>query len=601
METITGVIERITFQNEETGYTVAKVAPDEDFPDAQARDGTIAVVGIMPQIGLGENVEFTGSWYKDPRYGLQFRAEIALPIPPTSIPGIIAYLSNGTIKGIGPRTAERIVAHFGENTLTILDEDPQRIRDVPGLKLKLIENIIENWSESTLERSMLVWLAGKGVSTKMAKRIFKEYGGETRQIVVNNPYQLYKDVEGIGFVRADAIARGFEIGVEDPRRLLAGLYFTLEQLAMEGHTYATRQFLLDKAVGILKFDHVLQLEIVLDQELRRVALGSGYEGLIVESFDQGDDLPPIEHVYLPQYHKAETRAAEYLKRMVSFPSVLAKTWKKVDWEAYLKRLAEKNNVALTEQQQSAVRAALTTKVSILTGGPGTGKTTTLQMVINALIAEKRSFKLASPTGRAAKRLSEATGQPASTIHRMLGYVQGEGATHDEDNPLNADMIIIDETSMLDLQLFSQLVRAIRPDSHLLLVGDVDQLPSVGAGNVLRDIIDSEIAYVTRLKTIFRQSEDSLIIVNAHRVNQGEMPLLDNRSTDFFFFGEEDPQAAAELVVDIVNSRLPRKFGVHPVDDVQVIAPMYRTPIGVDALNTALQQALNGSDSVMSRR
>lgn len=600
METITGILERITFRNEETGYTVAKVTPDEEFPEAQARDGTITIVGIMPQIGLGENVEFTGNWYKDARYGLQFRAEISAPRPPTSIPGIIAYLSNGTFRGIGPRTAERIVAHFGEDTFAILDADPQRIREVPGLKLKLIENLIESWETSSLERRMMVWLAGKGVSARMAKRIFDAYGAETERIVKANPYQLYRDVDGIGFIRADAIARGFQIGEEDPRRLLAGLYFTLEQLALEGHTYATRQFLLDKAVKVLKFDHALQLEVILDQELRRVLMGED-EGLVAEQYSMGDDLPPVEHIYLPLYHKAETRAAQHLKNLVSFPSSMAKTWQKVDWDSYLSQLARKNNVALTEQQQGAVRAALTTKVSVLTGGPGTGKTTTLQMVINALIAEKRAFRLAAPTGRAAKRLSEATGQPASTIHRLIGYMPGEDVAYDEEDPLDADIIIIDEASMLDLLLFNYLVRAIRPYSHLLLVGDVDQLPSVGAGNVLRDIIDSEIAYVTRLKTIFRQSEDSLIILNAHRVNQGEMPLLDNRSSDFFFFNEEDPQAAADLVVDIVVNRLPRKFSIDPVDDVQVIAPMYRTPVGVDALNMALQQALNGSSGVMSRR
>jgi exodeoxyribonuclease V alpha subunit len=280
---------------------------------------------------------------------------------------------------------------------------------------------------------------------------------------------------------------------------------------------------------------------------------------------------------------------------------MASVWKQKKWKSFLAELAEKNNVALTEQQQSAVQAALTTKVSVLTGGPGTGKTTTLRMVINALLAEKRTFRLASPTGRAAKRLTEATGEQASTIHRMLGYAPDGGFELDEDDPLDADMIIVDESSMIDLILFYNLLKAIRPESHLLLVGDVDQLPSVGAGNVLRDVIDSELAYVTRLETIFRQSEDSLIVTNAHRVNHGEMPDMRNQSADFFFFKEEDPERAADLLVDIVQNRLPNKFGIDPIHDVQVIAPMYRGPVGVTALNDLLQAALNSDLGVAEKR
>jgi exodeoxyribonuclease V alpha subunit len=378
------------------------------------------------------------------------------------------------------------------------------------------------------------------------------------------------------------------MGVEfdAPIRIRAGLSFALSRLALDGHVYAPRKLLLDTAAELLKVDNQTRLAAALDGQISAEEL---YAETLKDA--QGESTQAI---YLPVYYHSEIGAAERLRAIIHTPSAMASVWKRTDWEKFLPQLAKQNSVELTDQQQGAVKAALTSKVSVLTGGPGTGKTTTLQMVINALLAEKRTFRLASPTGRAAKRLTEATGQPASTIHRMLGYMPDGGFDYDEDNPLDADMFIVDEASMIDLALFYNLLKAIRPHSHLMLVGDIDQLPSVGAGNVLRDVIDSGLAHVTRLETIFRQSEDSLIVVNAHRVNHGQMPHVQNESRDFFFFREEDPERAAELVVDIVQNRLPTKFGVDPLDEVQVIAPMYRGPVGVNALNDALQVALNGS-------
>ncbi|MBZ0282571.1 MAG: ATP-dependent RecD-like DNA helicase [Anaerolineae bacterium] len=586
MDTITGTVERVTYRNEENGYSVVKIMPDSPQPGAMARDGTITVVGIMPPLNVGESVEFSGDFFNDPRWGTQFRSEMVRPVPPTTLIGIINYLSSGLVRGIGPRTAERIVDHFGLETLNILERDPERIKEVPGLKLNLANDLIAAWAENQVTRKTMIFLQGYGVSSKMAVRIIDAYGNETVQKVKDNPYQLADEVFGIGFMKADVIAQKMGVEIDDPHRIEAGLTFALNRLATEGNTFVPRDMLLNRAAELLKVDHMVLLDTVLEKELHA-------DNLKQEPFIDADQIP-LQAIYLPLYYYSEVGSAKRLREMAKTPSSMASVWKKKDWPKFLKQLAKQNNVNLTEQQQGAVQAALTSKVSVLTGGPGTGKTTTLQMVINALLAEGRTFRLASPTGRAAKRLSEATGQDAMTIHRMLGFMPQGGFDYDEDDPLDGDMFIIDESSMLDLVLFYNLLKAIKPESHLMLVGDVDQLPSVGAGNVLRDVIDSGIAHVTRLVTIFRQSEDSLIVLNAHRVNHGDMPHINNKSLDFFFFREEDPEAAAELVVDIVRNRMPSRFGIDPLNDIQVIVPMYRGPIGVDALNVSLQAALNGS-------
>ncbi len=594
METLIGAIERITFYNEENGYTVLKMMPEAKVNNgSEARDGTVTVVGSMPELAPGESVEFQGTWLNDPKWGMQFRAEQVRPVPPSTTDGLINYLSSGIVPGIGPVTAERIVKHFGLKTLLILDTDPQRIEEVPGLKTSLARALITAWSENQSVRRTMIFLQGYGISSRMSVRIHNEYGEATVQKVQENPYNLADEVFGIGFIKADVIAQKMGVDFDAPIRIRAGLLFALNKLAQDGHTFAPRQVLLDTAAELLKVDNPTRLAAALDVQV------SAGELISSNAYDEhGNELHAI---YLPVYYHSEVGSAERLSGIANSPSIMASVWKKTDWPAFLRKLAKQNNVSLTDQQQGAVKAALTSKVSVLTGGPGTGKTTTLQMVINALLAEKRSFRLASPTGRAAKRLGEATGQLASTIHRMLGFMPDGGFNLDEDEPLDTDIVIVDESSMIDLVLFYNLLKAIRPHSHLMLVGDVDQLPSVGAGNVLKDVIDSGLAHVTRLDTIFRQSEDSLIVYNAHRVNHGEMPELNNQSSDFFFFREEDPERTAELVVDIVQNRLPNKFGIDPLTDVQVIAPMYRGPAGVTALNDSLQMALNGSSRIAEKK
>jgi exodeoxyribonuclease V alpha subunit len=584
METFTGTVERITYYNEDNGYGVIKITPDTRMPTVTARDGTVTVVGVMPELGVGESAQFTGTWIDDPRYGKQMRIETVTPIVPTSLDGIKRYLASGIVKGIGERRAEQIVDHFGLKTLDILNREPHRIAEIPGIKPSLAESLARAWAENYAVRSTMIFLQGYGVTSRMAARIHQQFGSDTIERVQNDPYSLADEVYGIGFLKADQIARNMGIEPESPKRVRAGLLFTLNKLSTDGHTYAPHHLLIDTAVELLQvadrdlINHVLG-EMLLKKQLVTEVL-PGYDGSKASA------------IYLPAYHLAEVESAEMLRRMADTSSKITKRAEKITWAEFLEEIARSNSVSLTPQQQSAVRSAFTSKVSVLTGGPGTGKTTTLQMVIAALEEQDFVYALASPTGRAAKRLSEATDRGAMTIHRLLGYTPSEGFMHNEDQPLKVDMLIVDESSMIDLQLFYNLLLALKPTTHLMLVGDVEQLPSVGAGNVLRDVIESGLAHVTRLKTIFRQTETSHIVVNAHRVNEGDMPYTDNKSDDFYFFGEEDPARAAELVVDLVGTRLPGRFDHRPIEDIQVIAPMYRGPIGVDALNTALQEALN---------
>jgi exodeoxyribonuclease V alpha subunit len=589
VETLKGTVERITYYNEANGYTVLKIMPDRKYPDAAARDGTVAVVGVFSEIGVGEAVEFTGAWIEDQRYGRQFRAESFKPVPPTTENGIIAYLSSGLVKGIGERTAEKIVKHFGLKTLDILDHSPERLSEVPGLKKDLADKLAKAWADNQSVRQTMIFLQGYGVTSKMAVKIYEYYGARTIPVVQEDPYTLASEVYGIGFIKADAIALSMGTPPDAETRIRAGLSYALDQLSKEGHTYAPREVLVAKAGELLRVENPALIMKVLDAELAKTERPS----LIADNSVTSKD-PGAEAIYLVDYHEAECDAAGRLKKMNRTLSKITDAAQDIDWSSFLYELAQGNNVELTEQQQGAVKAALTNKVTVLTGGPGTGKTTTLKMVIHALQELDFSFALASPTGRAAKRLSEATSCEASTIHRLLGFVPTENKfLHNENNPLKIDMLIVDESSMIDLLLFDDLLRALKPETHLMLVGDVDQLPSVGAGNVLRDVIESGVAHVTRLELIFRQREDSHIVVNAHRINHGEAPFMDNKSTDFFFFVEEDPAKAAELVVDVVKNRLPNKFGVDPLEEVQVIAPMYRGPGGVNALNEALQKTLNG--------
>jgi exodeoxyribonuclease V alpha subunit len=596
---LVGTVERVTFFNDTNGYSVVKIKPDQRVRDAEARDGTITVVGTMPELAPGESVQFGGEWINDPKYGKQFRAEIVKPVPPSSLEGIKRYLGSGIVRGIGEATAAKIVDHFGLETMDILNRNPERLGEVKGLKIGLAPKLARAWAENAAQRQTMIFLQQYGITSKLATRIYNHYGAEAIGRVQTDPYTLADEVFGIGFIKADAIARNMGIAADARERLRAGLLYSLNQLALDGNTFAPRPLLIETACELLKIDpgNAARLSALVD-----TLIFSGE--LVTDELTVDGERAKV--IYLPMYYNAETAAARRLRDLCNTSSAIMAEMKNTKWEKYLAELSESNSVALTAQQQSAVKYALTTKVSVLTGGPGTGKTTTLQMVIAALVKEHYSFALASPTGRAAKRLQEATGHDAYTIHRLLGYSPSEGFLSDEDNPLDSDFLIVDESSMIDLILFNHLLKALKPETHLMLVGDVDQLPSVGAGNVLRDVIESGLAHVTRLDVIFRQGEASHIVVNAHRINNGEAPYMDNRSEDFYFFAADDALRAGDLVVDIVKNRLPRKFrdlGVEldVINDVQVIAPMYRGDAGVHALNESLQTALNGEKRLMEQK
>jgi len=563
--TLYGTIARITYYNEDNGWGVVKISPQgDDYPDeAMSYDGLISVIGVMPELVEGEAAEFAGKWVNNAQYGKQFKCEAVIPIAPQNKQGIIRYIAD-TVFGIGDVTATRIYNHFGDDALEILDLNPERIREV-GLKSNLEENFITTWTQNRTLRQIMIHLQSYGITSRLAKKIFDEYHAATLQVVQTNPYQLADDVHGIGFKKADEIARSMGIAPDARERLRAGLVYTLSQMTNEGHTFTPRAELIERAMELL---NIGDFEVDLDAEVREQVLAKKLWSQTLHHHGEKTDA-----IYLPLYYHSESGAAEKLRIMANGRSKMQFRMQDTGWPQYLHELSAQNNVNLSAQQQSAVTAALSSKLSVLTGGPGTGKTTTLQMVINALDKEKFSYHLASPTGRAAKRLQEATGRAARTIHRLLGWDPANGGfEHDEDNPLDVDMVIIDEASMIDLLLFYGLLKALNPSTHLMLVGDVDQLPSVGAGNVLNDVMNSGIAQVTRLDQIFRQDDASHIVVNAHRINNGEMPVTDNNSKDFFFFNVSEPVEAAEMVVDIVVNRLAKKLGNYDrINDIQVIA------------------------------
>lgn len=586
-ESLIGVVSSIRFSNPDNGYTVITVQLEVSPRDKKNEDGTVTMVGIMPDLIEGETIKVEGKWGQS-KYGEQFNVETCVPISPQSPEGIIQYLSE-TVYGVGPVTAKRIVTHFGKDTLEILDTTPERIFEVPEIKATIAYNVMNAWQEDRAQRHAMIKLQEFGLSARIAHKIFNHYQHQSVTQLETNPYQLIDDIDGISFLKADAIAQKVGVPTDSPFRIGAGIVFTVKQASHEGHVFLPFDDVLSKATENLKGISGQRIQ----NQLREICLRGD---LYLETIQYPDGTSQ-EAVYLPMYYRAEKKVTEQIHQMLQMESKLINRMKDTHWESYLAELSKQNDQELSPIQQSAIRQALTSKISILTGGPGTGKTTTLRMVINALEKEGIKYSLASPTGRAAKRLAEATGREASTIHRLLGVDPVDGGfEHHEENPLKIDMLVIDEASMIDLLLFASLLKALTPGTHLMLVGDIDQLPSVGAGNVLRDMIDSEVAAITRLNDIFRQDEHSQIIRNSHRINAGEMPYLDNRNDDFFFFSINDPADAGDMIVDIVVNRLEKRFPgrFDPLEDIQVLAPMYRGPIGIEALNQRLQAELNGS-------
>ncbi|MEU5273230.1 SF1B family DNA helicase RecD2 [Streptomyces hygroscopicus] len=585
---VEGVLERITYANEENGYTVARVDTGRGSGDL------LTVVGSLLGAQPGESLRMEGRWGSHPQYGKQFTVENYQTVLPATVQGIRRYLGSGLIKGIGPRIADRITEHFGIDTLDVIEQEPERLIEVPGLGPKRTKMIAAAWEEQKAIKEVMVFLQGVGVSTSIAVRIYKKYGDASISVVKNEPYRLAADVWGIGFLTADKIAQSVGIPHDSPARVKAGLQYALSQSADQGHCYLPEERLIADAVKLLQVDTGLVIDCLGE-------LAAEEEGVVREPVPGPEGGEPVSAVYLVPFHRAEISLAGQLLRLLRTEEDRLPAFRDVDWDKALGWLARRTGADLAPEQSQAVRLALTEKVAVLTGGPGCGKSFTVRSVVELARAKKAKVVLAAPTGRAAKRLSELTGAEASTVHRLLELKPGGDAAYDRDRPLDADLVVVDEASMLDLLLANKLVKAVPPGAHLLFVGDVDQLPSVGAGEVLRDLLapGSPVPAV-RLTRIFRQAQQSGVVTNAHRINEGVPPVTQGLS-DFFLFVEDDTEEAGRLTVDVAARRIPAKFGLDPRRDVQVLAPMHRGPAGAGTLNGLLQQAITPARPDLAER
>ena len=562
MERLRCVVERITYQNEQNGYSVIKCKA-KDYNDL------VTVVGAMPEVHVGSVLTLGGQWRVDPKYGRQFSMETFEETLPATVYGIEKYLGSGLIKGIGPKFAKRIVQKFGKDTLAVIETEPDRLKAVNGIGRHRIEQIKKSWQEQREIKNIMLFLQGHDVSTSHATKIYKAYGNESIQVVQENPYRLADDIWGIGFKTADAIASKMGFGHEKYERLRSGILYTLNALSDDGHCYATREQLQKAGAELLSVDESL-LSLTLDEMLR-----------------SEDVITDQEAIYLPPFYSSEAGTAKRLRTIASCTEGFH-----INTDGLADRIQCKTGLQYHEEQIRAILTAAQSKILVVTGGPGTGKTTTTLGIITAFREAGADILLAAPTGRAAKRLSEATGMEAKTIHRLLEVKPPEGYQRNEENPLEGDVLVVDECSMIDIMVMYHLLRAMPDSMTLILVGDVDQLPSVGAGNVLRDIIDSECFPVVRLTRIFRQAMNSRIIRNAHTINAGHFPDISNgKDTDFFFIQQEDPDAVVQTIVDLVKTRLPRTYKLPP-NDIQVLTPMQRGIAGASNLNQALQQSVN---------
>jgi exodeoxyribonuclease V alpha subunit len=581
LATLEATLERITYANDETGYTVARVSARGSGSEL------LTIVGNLLGAQPGESLRLQGRWKSHPQYGRQFEVATYTTVLPATLQGIRRYLGSGLIKGIGPKMAERIVTHFALDTLRVIEEEPQRLIEVPGLGPKRTAKISAAWEEQKAIKEVMIFLQGVGVSTSLAVRIYKTYQDSSIAVVKNEPYRLASDVWGIGFKTADKIAQSLGIPPDSPERIKAGLQYTLSEASDQGHCYLPQESLIADAAQILAVDSSL-IQPALDALITEG--GVMRERLAPTQTDAADTATPIQAIYLLPFYRAEVSLANGLLRLLRATPDRLSAFQGVNWETALGWLSGVTGATLAPEQVEAVQLALTRKVAILTGGPGCGKSFTVRSIVALARAKKAKVILAAPTGRAAKRLEELAGMEASTLHRLLQLRPGGDAAFDREHPLDADLVVVDEASMLDVLLANTLVKAIAPGAHLLLVGDVDQLPSVGAGEMLRDALESGAIPSVRLTHIFRQAQQSGVVANAHRINAGQMPHTKDLP-DFFHFAEEDAERVADLTVDIVSHRLPKRFGLDARRDVQVLCPMHRGAAGAGVLNERLQEAL----------
>ena len=579
-----GQLERITYYNEESHYTIAKLK-------VEGQRNLVTVIGNLVTVSPGEVLRLTGSWEIHPKYGEQFKIQSYESVVPATVKGIERYLGSGLIKGIGPVMAKRLVEKFGKDTLVVIETKSQRLHEVEGIGAKRIKMIKAAWDEQKEVRDVMLFLQGHEVGSSYAVKIYRQYGKDSITVVRENPYRLARDIFGIGFLTADKIAEKLGIPRDSPMRAEAGILHTLEQLSSDGHVFYPYGPLIDECEKILGVSR----DIIV-HAIGKIAV----EKKIMIEEPSGDEEGGDRAVYLTEFLSSEKGIADKLGEIAGGRAKILR----FDCDAEIETVQKELGMTLASNQTMAVRAALEKNALVITGGPGTGKTTIIRAIIGVYGRHGRSVALAAPTGRAAKRLSEAAGQAAKTIHRLLEFSPKLGGfKRNEDFPVDADVVIIDEASMIDSLLMNNLLKAISVDATVILVGDVDQLPSVGAGNVLKDIIDSGLLTTVKLDEIFRQSGESLIVVNAHKINRGDFPILSSHKDmpqDFYFIDLEDPEEVCKTILNMCSSKIPEKFGFHPVNEIQVLSPMHRGIVGAANLNVELQKHLNHSSDELLR-
>lgn len=571
-EYLSGSIERVTFHSEESGFCVLKVK-------AKGQRDLVTVIGNTVSVNPGEYVDCTGNWITNREYGLQFKAEQLRVVMPSTLEGIEKYLGSGLVKGIGPHFAKQLVKAFGDKVFEIIDTDPDRLMDLPGIGKSRRETVVQSWQEQKIIREIIVFLQSHGIGTARAVRIYKTYGQNAIDKVRENPYRLALDIRGIGFKTADALADRLGVPRHSLMRAGAGVRHMLQEHSSDGHCAMFNDELIKSTSELLE----IPLEII--EEAIRV---EEKEGRIIK-----DNIEGKVAVFLIGFYRAELGVAENLKRLMAQKTAWMDD---VNIEKAIEWVEDKTKLKLSNTQKEALRTTLKNKLTIITGGPGVGKTTLVNSILKIIQIKTRNIMLCAPTGRAAKRLSESTGLEAKTIHRLLEYdPKGHKFKRNENNPLEADLIVVDEVSMVDIQMMYSLLKAIPDPAVLLLVGDVDQLPSVGPGAVLANLIDSDTIPYVQLTEIFRQAKASNIVTNAHRINQGKMPKIPEPSTtlsDFYFIPADTPESIHEKLIHVIKERIPKRFGLDPIRDIQVLVPMNRGGIGARALNIDLQKILN---------
>jgi len=569
-EIITGIVEKIIFFNPSSSFTVLKVK------DEKLNKGVI-VIGNFPELSPGETISIDGKWVKSDKWGEQFKAERYQIFTPSSSSGLRKFLSSGLIKGIGPELAKRIVDKFGDETIEVISKEPERLAEVEGIGEKKILSIVESWKEHKEKSHILIKLQDLGLTLRTAMKIYNEYGNNSLKIIKENPYQLADDIFGIGFKTADKIALSSGIDPKSPLRVKAYILYLMSKELEDGNVFSYSDIIAEKAMKELELDNLGNVFFLIDELVK--------EGKVIKVKNEEK-----EALYLPFFFKAELEIAKGIIENLKF----LKNQLVLDTKHYIEESEKEMGIKFAPKQVEAIESSLREKIMILTGGPGTGKTTIIRAIIKIYNKLGRRVLLCAPTGRAAKRLSETSGEDAKTIHRLLEYKPGENIfLKNEKNPLKADLIIVDEFSMVDIPLMFHFMKAIPPWTSLIFVGDKDQLPSVGPGNILKDLIQSGIIKVVELDEIFRQSRESMIVVNSHRIRRGEFPYIYRDRDDFVFIPEEDEEKAFQIIVKLVTEDLPEKFGFNPISSqIQIISPLYKGIAGVENFNRTLQERLN---------